>query len=96
MVAQGPALDVSGGQQADHVVAVVGVFAAAGITATAFDALAHDVQPFVVVEATADYTRERHASALSHIATTAGRVPHQCDLAGGTAVGCGVLNGPAR
>lgn len=53
---------------------VVGVFAAAGITATTFDALAHDVQPFVVVEATADYTRDRHAAALTHIATTTGRV----------------------
>lgn len=53
---------------------VVGVFAAAGITATTFDALAHDVQPFVAVEATADYTRARHAAALTHIATTTGRV----------------------
>jgi len=53
---------------------VVGVFAAAGVTATTFDALAHDVQPFVAVEATADYTRARHAAALTHIATTTGRV----------------------
>lgn len=53
---------------------VVGVFVAAGITATTFDALAHDVQPSVVVEATADYTRDRHAAALTHIATTTGRV----------------------
>lgn len=53
---------------------VVGVFAAAGVTATTFDALAHDVQPFVAVEATADYTRNRHAAALTHIATTTGRV----------------------
>lgn len=53
---------------------VVGVFAAAGITATTFDALAHDVQPFVAVEATADYTRARHGAALTHIASTTGRV----------------------
>jgi enamine deaminase RidA (YjgF/YER057c/UK114 family) len=53
---------------------VIGVFAAAGVTATSFDALAHDVQPFVAVEASADYTRDRHAVALTHDATTTGRV----------------------
>ncbi|MFD4180681.1 isochorismatase family protein [Rhodococcus sp. NPDC058514] len=53
---------------------VAGVFASAGILATTFDAFARDVQCFVAVEATADHTKDRHATALGLIAELAGRV----------------------
>ncbi|MFI6430738.1 isochorismatase family protein [Rhodococcus oryzae] len=53
---------------------VAGVFASAGILATTFDAFARDVQCFVAVEATADHTKDRHATALGLIAELTGRV----------------------
>lgn len=53
---------------------VAGVFASAGILATTFDAFARDVQCFVAVEATADHTKDRHATALGLIAELSGRV----------------------
>lgn len=53
---------------------VTGVFAAAGITATTYDALANDIRCFVVADATADYSYARHAAALRHITSTTAAV----------------------
>lgn len=53
---------------------VAGVFAGGGIVATSFDALARDIEFFVVADAVADFTEERHHSALHQIATTTGQV----------------------
>ena len=51
---------------------VTGVFASAGIGATTFDALAYDIEAFVVIEATADYDRDKHESVFSFIGGTTG------------------------
>ncbi|MGP3683229.1 isochorismatase family protein [Streptomyces sp. IBSNAI002] len=53
---------------------VVGVYASAGILATSFDALAEDLQVFVPVTATADYTGRHHARGLDSISALTGRV----------------------
>lgn len=51
---------------------VVGVFATAGVLATTYDAFARDVKCFVPIEATADYTKELHATALTFIYSRGG------------------------
>lgn len=53
---------------------VAGVYAAGGVIATGFDALARDFEFFVIADALADYTAERHRFALEQIATTTGQV----------------------
>jgi trans-2,3-dihydro-3-hydroxyanthranilic acid synthase len=47
---------------------VCGVFAHIGCLATAVDALSHDVQPFLIADATADFTRADHLMALDYAA----------------------------
>jgi bifunctional isochorismate lyase/aryl carrier protein len=47
---------------------VCGVFAHIGCLATAVDALSHDVQPFLIADATADFTRDDHLMALRYAA----------------------------
>ena len=53
---------------------IVGGFAGQGILATTFDALAHDVETFVVRDAVADYTEELHVLAMRQIARSTGQV----------------------
>ncbi|MFB7056597.1 isochorismatase family protein [Streptomyces vinaceus] len=53
---------------------IVGVYASAGILATSFDALSQDIQVFVPVTATADYTALHHVRGLDSIAALTGRV----------------------
>lgn len=60
-------------QKCDQLI-ISGVFTAGGILATSFDALARDIEVFVVADACADFTRKRHADALHQIATTTGEV----------------------
>ncbi|BBC32387.1 hypothetical protein SGFS_036810 [Streptomyces graminofaciens] len=48
---------------------ICGVYAHVGILLTACDAFAHDVQPFVVADAVADFTPEFHRMALQYAAT---------------------------
>ncbi len=59
---------------------IAGVFASAGILATTFDALAHDIEAFVAVEATADYDRARHEAVLRQIRATTGEVVAVAEL----------------
>ena len=49
---------------------ITGVYAHIGITATALDAFSADIKPFVVADATADFTAGRHRAALDHLAAT--------------------------
>ena len=51
-----------------------GVFASAGIFATTFDAFARDIEYFVGIESTADYTADQHRTALTLIGSLTGRV----------------------
>lgn len=48
---------------------ICGVYAHVGVLLTACDAFAHDVQPFVVADAVADFTAEHHRMALEYAAT---------------------------
>ncbi|WP_329537927.1 isochorismatase family protein (plasmid) [Streptomyces sp. NBC_01450] len=45
-----------------------GVYAHIGVLATAVDAFAHDIQPFFVADATADFSQDDHRSALTRAA----------------------------
>jgi trans-2,3-dihydro-3-hydroxyanthranilic acid synthase len=46
-----------------------GVYAHVGVLMTAVDAFSHDVQPFLVADATADFTAEHHRLALDYAAS---------------------------
>ena len=59
---------------------VAGVFATAGVLATSYDAFARDIQCFVGVESTADYTKRQHAAALTLISALTGRVQPTASL----------------
>lgn len=61
---------------------IVGVFASAGVLATTYDAFSRDIKAFVVVEATADHSADRHAAALALVAATTGRVLTTEDFTG--------------
>ncbi|BFV58289.1 hypothetical protein KCMC57_up33930 [Kitasatospora sp. CMC57] len=51
---------------------VCGVYAHVGVMATALDAYTHDVQPFLVGDAVADFTLEYHRLALTYVAERCG------------------------
>ncbi|WP_405018466.1 isochorismatase family protein [Kitasatospora sp. NBC_00070] len=51
---------------------VCGVYAHVGVLASALDAYSHDVQPFLVGDAVADFTLEYHRLALSWVAERCG------------------------
>ncbi|MFI5533003.1 isochorismatase family protein [Kitasatospora sp. NPDC051853] len=53
---------------------IVGVYAHIGVQMTAADAWSHDLQAFVVADATADFGREQHLGALAWIAGRCGVV----------------------
>ena len=47
---------------------ICGVYAHVGILTTALEAFSSDVQPFIVSDATADFTLEDHSMALDYAA----------------------------
>lgn len=49
---------------------ICGVYAHIGITATALDAYARDIKPFVIADAIADFTSQQHAAAMEQLANT--------------------------
>jgi isochorismate hydrolase len=51
-----------------------GVYAHVGVLATAVDAFSHDIQPFFVADATADFSADHHRSALTYAAERCARV----------------------
>lgn len=53
---------------------ICGVYAHVGILSTAIDAFSNDIQPFVVSDATADFTSEDHWMALNYISRRCGAV----------------------
>ncbi|GAA1624694.1 hypothetical protein GCM10009733_021750 [Nonomuraea maheshkhaliensis] len=53
---------------------ICGVYAHIGIQQTAADAMQHDLPPFVVADAVADFDRDRHETALRYVGDLFGRV----------------------
>jgi isochorismate hydrolase len=51
-----------------------GVYAHVGVLATAVDAFTHDIKPFLVADATADFSQEQHRRALEYAAACCARV----------------------
>lgn len=45
---------------------ICGVYAHVGVLATALDAFSHDIEPFIVSDATGDFSEEDHAMALEY------------------------------
>ncbi|WP_164412364.1 isochorismatase family protein [Streptomyces salinarius] len=60
-------------QQRDQLI-LCGVYAHIGVLATAVDAYTHDIQPFLVADAVADFSADDHRLALNYVARRAGRV----------------------
>lgn len=53
---------------------ITGVYTHIGCVATAIEAFAHDIQAFLVADASADFDEHQHAAALRYVATRCGRV----------------------
>ncbi|MEU6996218.1 isochorismatase family protein [Streptomyces sp. NPDC046465] len=51
-----------------------GIYAHVGVLATAVDAFTHDIQPFFVADATADFSQDYHRSALTYAAERCAQV----------------------
>lgn len=63
-----PLLELLREQGRDQLV-ICGIYAHVGVLLTACDAFAHDVQPYVVADAIADFTPEFHRMALEYAAS---------------------------
>lgn len=74
-----PLRDLLASQGRDQLV-ITGVYAHIGCLLTAADAFMNDVQPFVVADATADFSRDDHLSALRYAATRCARVSSTDEL----------------
>ncbi|MEV0530025.1 isochorismatase family protein [Streptomyces sp. NPDC050439] len=57
-----------------------GVYAHVGVLATAVEAFTNDIQPFLVADATADFSQAHHRSALAYAAERCARVTTAKDV----------------
>ncbi|RSM65246.1 isochorismatase [Kibdelosporangium aridum] len=66
--------DLMAGQRRDQLI-VCGIYAHVGCLMTVADAFAQDIQPFLVADAIADFTREDHLAALEYAARRCAATP---------------------
>ena len=59
---------------------ITGVYAHIGCMTTATDAFMRDIKPFMVADALADFSREKHLMSLKYVAELSGRVVMTQDL----------------
>ncbi|WP_433615886.1 isochorismatase family protein [Dactylosporangium sp. CA-139114] len=79
-----PLLDTMRGLGRDQLL-VCGVFAHLGCLLTAADAYAHDVEPFLVADAMADFTAADHALALDYASRSCAATPTTDEVLGALA-----------
>lgn len=83
-----PLLDLMRSWGRDQLI-VCGVYAHIGCLMTAMDAFTHDIEPFLVADAVADFRPEDHAAALSYAARSCARVVETEDILRQIAAGPG-------
>ncbi|MEU4556996.1 isochorismatase family protein [Actinoplanes sp. NPDC023936] len=59
---------------------ITGVYAHIGVLATAMDAFMRGIQPFVVIDAVADFSPAHHADALRHVQSRCGVIASTAEL----------------
>lgn len=74
-----PLLEKLTAQGRDQLI-VGGVYTHIGCQQTVMDAFMHDIQPFLVADATADFSREAHLGALSYVAGCCGQLVMTQDI----------------
>lgn len=62
--------------------AIAGVYAHIGCLATAVEAFQRDIQPFAILDAQADFSRDKHDMAMAWVAATCGVPVSSADLLG--------------
>ncbi|MDE1479729.1 isochorismatase family protein [Xenorhabdus bovienii] len=67
------------GRQCDSLI-ITGLYTSVGIQATAIDAFSHDIRPFVVADAIADFTQAGHQNAVDYMADNCAQVLTSADV----------------
>lgn len=65
---------------------VTGVYAHMGCMLSAAEAFMSDIEPFMVSDATADFSRDEHLMGLEYVAKRCGRVLTAADVLGAISV----------
>ncbi|WFQ79974.1 isochorismatase family protein [Xenorhabdus sp. SF857] len=66
-------------RQCDSLI-ITGIYASVGIQATAIDAFSHDIRPFIVTDAIADFTQAGHQNAVNYMADNCAQVMTSADV----------------
>ncbi|KAA1195709.1 isochorismatase family protein [Photorhabdus heterorhabditis] len=66
-------------RQCDSLI-ITGIYASVGIQSTVIDAFSHDIRPFVVADAIADFTQLGHQNAVDYMADNCARILISADV----------------